>query len=202
MGVTNFRTARDLVTRAGTTFDDTGILHPLNAALLVVSAPTAAQELEKWSPILGCHNEDQWVSRMPNGDIQIVEPPTASRVSQIRVSPGLEYKVRIRGGDMQKQEQERVERQKLAYIMIVQGKEASTRSKVVVKYTLEDISAAMLFEALNGYSVVFSGAIFKAIVPKLFGRNALHTGFTFLKVDNFDALIKSEGKDDVVYVYC
>jgi hypothetical protein len=50
--------------------------------------------------------------------------------------------------------------------MIVQGKGASTRSKVVVKYTLEDISTAMLFEALNGYSVVFSG------VPKLFGRNA------------------------------
>ena len=166
MGVTNFRFARDLVMRAGTTFDDTGILHPLNAALLVVSAPTADQELEKWSPILGCHKEDQWVSRMPNGDIQVVELPTASAVPQIRVCPGLENRVRVWGGDMQKQEQERTERQKLAYIRIAQGKEASTRSKVVVKYTLEDISTTMLFEALNGYSVVFSGAIFKTIVPK------------------------------------
>jgi hypothetical protein len=131
MGVTDFRNARDLVMPAGTTFDDTGILHPLNAALLVISAPTTDQELEKWFPILGYHNEDQWVSHMPNGDIQIVEPPAASAVPQIRVNPGLETKVRVRGGDMQKEDQERMERQKLAYIMIVQGKQASTRSKIV-----------------------------------------------------------------------
>jgi hypothetical protein len=51
-------------------------------------------------------------------------------------------------------------------------------------------------------SVVFSGVIFKTIVPKLFGRNALHTEVRFLKVDSLDALIKCEGKDDVVYVFC
>src|SRR5436309_11128589 len=96
------------------------------------------------------------LSNAPNGDIRIVEPPTASAIPQIRVSPGLE----------------------------------------------EIFSTAMLFEALNGYSVVFSGAIFKTIVPKLFGRNALHTEVRFLKVDSLDALIKCEGKDDVVYVFC
>jgi hypothetical protein len=64
------------------------------------------------------------------------------------------------------------------------------------------ININILFEALNGYSVVFSGAILKTIVPKLFGRNALRTGFTSMKVGNLDALIKSKEKDDVVYILC
>ena len=54
--------------------------------------------------------------------------------------------------DTDGQEQERIEWQELAYIMIVQGKEASTHSKVVVEHTLDDIASAILFEALNGYS--------------------------------------------------
>lgn len=187
MGVTNFRNTHDLIMRAGSTFNDTGILQPVGTALLVVSG----QELEKWSPILSCHIEDQWVSRKPNADIQVVEPPAALAVPQLRVSPGLDG-----------QEQALIKQQTLAYIMVVQGKEASTRSKVVVKYTLEDISSAMLFEALNGYSVVFSGAIFKKTVPKLFGYNLLRTDFTFVKVGNLLALMKSEEKDGVVNVLC
>lgn len=200
MGVTNFRTAHDLIMRAGSTFNDTGILQPVGTALLVVSGPTAEQELEKWSPILSCHIEDQWVSRKPNADIQVVQPPAALAVPQLRVSPGLDGTAGF--WDADGQEQARIKQQTLAYITVVQGKEASTRSKVVVKYTLEDISSAMLFEALNGYSVVFSGAIFKKTVPKLFGHNILRTDFTFMKVGNLDALMKSEEKDGVVNVLC
>jgi hypothetical protein len=87
MGVTNFRSAHDLIMRAGSTFNDTGILQPVGTALLVVSGPTAEQELEKWSPILSCHIEDQWVSRKSNADIQVVQPPAALAVPQLRVSP-------------------------------------------------------------------------------------------------------------------
>jgi hypothetical protein len=69
MGVTNFRIAHDFVMRAGRTFNETGTPQPVGTAVLIVSGPTAEQELGKWSPILNCLIEDQQVSRKPNADV-------------------------------------------------------------------------------------------------------------------------------------
>ena len=78
--------------------------------------------------------------------------------------------------------------------MIVQGRQASASSNVVIKYTLADIQSALLFEALNAYSVVFSGVILKTSIPVLLG----HTRTPRLrKVGDVEALVNgSDGSQD------
>jgi hypothetical protein len=86
--------------------------------------------------------------------------------------------------------------------MIVQKKKILICFKIVIKYTLEDISLIILYKAFNGYSVVFSDAISKTIIPKLFNYNVFRTDFTFIKVGNLDTLIKIEKKNGVINVFC
>jgi hypothetical protein len=69
-----------------------------------------------------------------------------------------------------------------------------------MKYTLEDISSIILYKAFNGYLIVFSGAIFKTIIPKLFNYNIFRTDFTFIKVSNLNTLIKIEKKDNIINI--
>ena len=53
------------------------------------------------------------------------------------------------------------------YILVVQGRSAGLRAKLVVCETLHGAGAEMLYEAGNGYSVVFSGVMLRGQVGML-----------------------------------
>lgn len=56
----------------------------------------------------------------------------------------------------------------LAFNILLQGRNAFERSKAVARPTRDAIAAAMLHEAMNGYSIVFSGIFLLSSLPKIF----------------------------------
>lgn len=60
--------------------------------------------------------------------------------------------------------------------------------KVVARPTRDAVAVAMLHEPMNGYSIVFSGVILHASLPKIFPANAQAGGWKFVKVDSVVSL--------------
>lgn len=73
-------------------------------------------------------------------------------------------------------------------------------SKVRIFYSYFAVAAGIMEEALQGFSVVFSGAMLKGDIPKL-GREQV----AFRRVDGLKALIAEadmERADNKVSIYC
>lgn len=81
---------------------------------------------------------------------------------------------------------------------MIQGKNANERSKVVVEHTLEDAATSMLHEAINGFSVVFTGALLRSDSTKLFLQSKQRS-YSFKKVPDIAALndFESHGFDQI-----
>jgi len=78
-----------------------------------------------------------------------------------------------------------VKNPELAYLLVAQGGGSLTGS--IVRTTLFSVGTSMMEEALNGYSIVFSGAMLKADLAKIGDRK-----YTFVKVDSLDALLQDK----------
>ena len=57
--------------------------------------------------------------------------------------------------------------EELAYVLIIQGKTGATRAKLLIESDLDRAQAAIMYEAINGYTVAFSAAILKKNVSRL-----------------------------------
>lgn len=55
----------------------------------------------------------------------------------------------------------------LLYVLIVQGQTGDTTCKLVIETSLEKACSAMMYEALNGYSTVFTAAILRGSLENL-----------------------------------
>ena len=121
----------------------------------------------------GCGTEDTWVSpltpgeRSKRGESYVpVDAGPPYEIPKICVAPGLkDFEHAARDPELDFTEP-------LSFILAIQGKHASQRSKIVVKHDLEAAGNTMFFEAVNGYAVVSSGAILRSSVAFMFGRHA------------------------------
>lgn len=69
--------------------------------------------------------------------------------------------------------------------MLVEGADGPGKSKLVIRTNRPQMGAEMLFEATNGYSVVFSGAMLKDDLENL------PSAIGFVKVATLDKLLDS-----------
>lgn len=93
------------------------------------------------------------------------------------VSHGLQTDFR----DPNPREQDVQPKELFAYILVVQGVNASERSKVVTKTTLDGVARSMLREAANGFSIVFSGVVFRSNIANIFPENESPSDLRFVK---------------------
>ena len=90
---------------------------------------------------------------------------------------------------------------------MVQVVNASERSKVFTKTTLDGVARAILHEAANGFSMVFSGAVFRSNIAKMFLENGSPGDLRFVKVKDIAELkelapLKTNHNGEKVGILC
>lgn len=76
----------------------------------------------------------------------------------------------------------------LVYIGIVEGRNNAERAKLVLKFSLNALGASMFHEALNGFSVVFSGVMLRSEGLKLLLQRDTKPTWKFLRVESVKEL--------------
>lgn len=96
----------------------------------------------------------------------------------------------------------------LSYLFLIQGKNASERTRVIARPTRDAAAAAMLHEVMNGFSIVFSGAVLSSSMGRIFPKTPSVGRWTFVKVGDARGLNDampvrdSRGQASVVGVWC
>lgn len=117
----------------------------------------------------------------PNARLRTVLAASTSEYPKVCIDPGLI----LSRPDLQ---QPGTHKPILTYIFLVQGKNASERTKIVAKPTRDAAAAAMLHEIMNGYSIVFSGAFLSSNVWKLLPATPTTGRWKFSKVKDVAGL--------------
>ncbi|KAK0511167.1 hypothetical protein JMJ35_006719 [Cladonia borealis] len=157
------------------------MIQPIAKSVFLVTNDFSQQDLDDFAPLFNSGIQDKWVSNVynPTGKFKVVEPATPLEVPMIGVSPGL---LQTRPDILSK------DAPSLAYIFLVQGKNAGERTKAVAKVTRHAAAAAMFHELINGYSIVFSGAILTCNVAKIFPPTPMNIKLKFFKVEDIAGL--------------
>ena len=122
-----------------------------------------------------------WVSNVYtlNAKFKVIEPATSSEIPMFCVSPGL---LQTRPDILSPNTPA------LAYIFLVQGKNASERTKAVAKVTRDAAAAARFHELNSGYSIVFWGAMLTRNVAIIFFPMPMNMKLKFFKVKDIAGL--------------
>ncbi|KAL8838914.1 MAG: hypothetical protein Q9170_001951 [Blastenia crenularia] len=179
MSPTNIHYASALLDRAGSKIDVQATIQPFGIGVYEIYTPAFSQEaIDKYAELLNHGVEGQWLSNAsdPTRLFRVVDPSPPAGIPKVCISRALEDS--SRSGRYGKSETSQQPTEPLHYLLIVQGKNASERSKVVVERSLHEVATSMLHEAMNGYSVVFTGALRRSDMNKLFSRKKT-TNFSF-----------------------
>ena len=157
------------------------LIQPIGKSVFLTTNDFSQQELDDFTSLLNSGIQDKWVSNVnnPSTKFKVVEPATSSSIPWIGISPGL---LQTRPDILSPSAPA------LAYIFLVQGKNASERTKAVAKVTRDAAAAAMFHELLNGYSIVFSGAILTCHVARIFPPMPMNVKLKFFKVKDIVGL--------------
>lgn len=93
----------------------------------------------------------------------------------------------------------------LVYIGIVEGRNNAERAKLILKFSLEALGASMFHEAMNGYSVVFSGVMLRSEGLKLLRQTDTKPAWKFFRVEGvkeLKAMKDSQANRDRIGVWC
>lgn len=180
MSSTNIRKASFLLERAGSTFDDQATIEPFGQKIYNVYIPSFTQEAVNSHTEHFHHGvEGQWLSnaRDPTRQFRVVDASPPLQVPKVCISRALESKTWSAESE-----------EPLHALFIVQGQNASERSKIVVARTLHEAATSILHEAINGYSVVFTGAMFRSEMELLFSKQKILIRPTFKIMPDVEAL--------------
>ena len=157
------------------------MIQPIAKSVFLVTNEFSQQDLDDFAPLLNSGIQDKWVSNVhnPTAKFNVIDPAIPLEVPMIGVSPGL---LQTRPDILSKNAPS------LAYIFLVQGKNAGERTKAVAKVTRGAAAAAMFHELINGYSIVFSGAILTCNVAKIFPPTPMNIKLKFFKVEDIAGL--------------
>ena len=186
MSPTNIRHASDLLTRAGRPFDDQATIQPFGKQVYTIYTDTNPQEvLDKYASLFRHGVEGKWLSYGNNITkiIQVVQPSQPSSIPKVLISCALALDPRP--SDFKSQDQE--PREPLDFLLIIQSGAASERSKLVVARSRTEAATTMLHEAMNGFSTVFTGALFRSDMNLLFHDNT-KGGFSLRKCHDVASL--------------
>ncbi|KAL8913864.1 MAG: hypothetical protein Q9172_007205 [Xanthocarpia lactea] len=196
MSPTNIHKAAQLLNHVGSTFDSQVTIMPSGRRAYTVYVAEFSQEtVDKYTKLINRGIEGQWLSwgNDPTRVFRVVEPSLPFDIPKVCISwvlkqlAGSTYDEEI---DTSQQTEE-----PLYCLLVVQGKNARERSKVVVARSLEDATTSILHEAINGYSVVFMGALLRSDMNELFS-DAKSCIFSLKKLPDVAALNAFSGSKE------
>lgn len=197
MSPTNIRYASDLLTRAGTIFDDQATIQPLGKQVYTIYTDTFLQEaLDTYASLFRHGVEGRWLSYSNDFTkvIKVVQPSPPSDIPKLVISCALAED--SRPGSPEAPDQHPGE--SLDLLLIFQGSAASQRSKLAVARSLTDAATIMLHEAMNGFSTVFTEALLRSDMKQLF-HDGGYRGYSLRKcqdVASLNAFSKERSEDE------
>lgn len=194
MSPTNIRSGRDMISRTGSHFNDQAFIQPFNLPVHMTYVEFSQESVDKLSKQLNCGIEDVWVSNvnsfdsattLSNDSFKVVEAGPSMKIPNVCVSLG--FCTDRRSPTNHPPEEPLAP---IGYIIVVQGRNASERSKLVTNSSRSDIANTMLQEAMNGYCIVFSGALFRSSLREMFPLVRSAQTFKFTRVNGVTGLNK------------
>jgi hypothetical protein len=176
MGRTNIHPAGALVKNAGVSFEEIAWIDYARQLVYIINNPLGQEDLDRYTDVLREYKVGSWIQKSEDNreHFAYCQGDRSLTVPKINVSNGMQKpggERRPYGGFRIAQdnlsEDYGPEETELAYILIIQGQTGNSRCKLVVETSHDRASSAMMYEALNGYSTVFSAAILKANLAKL-----------------------------------
>jgi len=178
MGRNNVRSGRDLLSRAGNGMEIPSVVPEFSDLPIVIIGHNFSQDdLDRHANVIRFGHSDGWMQFLSSNPRSLREPlerpkftdvTTNQRLAipKIHVSQGLKGFRHLGFYPSDGQSRESDEKPDLVYILVVQGCSGAFRSKLVLRTKLETAGAEMFYEAVNGFSVVFTGAILKKNLEK------------------------------------
>ncbi|KAJ9634080.1 hypothetical protein H2201_009056 [Coniosporium apollinis] len=176
MGRTNIHRAQSLLNRAGTSFEEVAFIPDAERLVYIISGALTQDHLDRYADVLRNNRAGSWIQKDEGPPWKFAYSQGDQRLSipKINVSNGMQVPgkegpryVGFRKAPDEYPEEHGPEEIELAYILVIQGQTGDTRCKLVVETSLERASSAIMHEALNGYSTVFTAAMLKANLAKL-----------------------------------
>lgn len=191
MGRTNVRSGHEFLARAGGSHESPSVMPELgNQPVLIWGYNLSQDDLDEHVSTLRYAQNDSWMEakRSTTDDPYAPYAPCSSdqpmAIPKVHVTRGLKWPQLLYGEHKDKPQPELSD---LLFVLIVQGRGGSARSKLVKRVDLKQAGAEMFFESANGFSVVFSGAMLKKDWEK---RG--DTEYTFQAVASFWELFAME----------
>jgi hypothetical protein len=212
MGRTNIRSGHDLLFRAGSLTETLCAIPEFNnMPIIFIGWDFDQDDLNRHINLIRHGQNDAWAQLLSPILKTLGEPPEQPKIAygpadqqlnipKIHISKGLNgFRHSRRYLPETEEEQHTLKQPDLAYILVVQGSSGAVRSKLVMRTNLQMTGAEMLYEAVNGFSVVFTGAMLKKNLEK---RGDMK--YCFRKVDSLDELLNvdSDESQKVIGVLC
>jgi hypothetical protein len=134
------------VSSDATVLDEMVVL-PFNKPVLIVSGPFSQHDVDRYTWCLKSSHIGSWIC----GDAVSTSAATSGAITsadvgldipQVRLGPGLSK-------DLPRSKETR-------YVLVIQGRTGAHKVKVMIADSREQAATIMMYEALNGYSTVFS----------------------------------------------
>ena len=199
MSPTNIHYADQILQRAGYESTTQAQIMPFGKAILLICREFTQEEVKALTEVLHAPRLETWFEYNGIKDPKPVTNDKGLPIPSIYTSPGLKRDSGISGRFDEPKSASGVPIE-IAYVIIVRGASGAMFSKVRVFYSLFAVAAGIMEDVLQGWSVVFSAALFKRDVQKLG-----HIGVDFEKVGKLSDLVKSMDEERAwtsVLLYC
>jgi hypothetical protein len=211
MGRNNVRSGDGLLSRAGNSIEIPSVIPEFNDMPIVIIGYNFDQDdLDRHVSLIRYGHNGAWAQLLWSVPRTLGEPPEQPKIAygpadqrstipKVHVSQGMKDPQWSRRYLPQDTEQANLKLPDLAYILVVQGCSGMFRSKLVLNTNLQIAGAEMFYEAVNGFSVVFTGAVLKTNL-----ENRGDLDYSFKKADSLDELVAMD-KDEsqkVIGVLC
>ncbi|KAH8588784.1 hypothetical protein B0O99DRAFT_677131 [Bisporella sp. PMI_857] len=211
MGRNNVRGGDNLPSRAGCCTEIPSVIPEFNDMPIVIIGHNFAQEdLDRHVSLIRYGYDRAWAQLLSSVPHTLGDPPEQPKIAygppdqrstipKIHISQGMGDIQRLQRYLPQDLEQDSLGQPNLAYILVVQGCSGMFRSKLVLTTNRRMAGAEMFCEAVNGFSIVFTGAVFKTNLEK---RRDL--GYRFKKADSWDELVAMDADESqkIIGVLC
>jgi hypothetical protein len=172
----NIHRTHDLVKKAGRSFEEIAFIDYARQLVYIITKALVQEDLDRYTDVLRECKVGSWIQKSQDNRESFVSCPgdRSLTVPKIIVSNGMQNpgsEIHLYAGSRVAQdnlsEDYGPEETKLAYILVIQGQTGDSKCKLVVETSLDGATSAMMYEALNGYSTVFSAAMLKSDLAKL-----------------------------------
>lgn len=185
MGLTNFHSAAQLFQRSAHKHELQAMIQDFGRPIYVNYASFTQEVLEQYSWRLGYSHLDQWASPSDGTpETTLTKTPDPVRIPKLCIAPIFRPNL-VPGSEVTDPFS------KIDYLFLVEGNRGANQ-KLVIAHDLHEAGVIIFHEAMNGFSIVFSGAVPKSAF-RTFLKEPANRGWKidFYKAENIEQVART-----------